>query len=280
MIICRTILQYTPISNSKVWKNISLIEKIKKSEDLRRVALPEPILAAHQPEFLPWLGYISKATMCDVYFILDTVQFRKEYFHNRNKIRNKNKGLQWLTIPVLEGKKRLINLSEVKINDKINWQRKHLSAIKTSYSRTQYFDKIYSELEKIYYEFDGEFLVEFVISIIKYAFNKFEINIPIYRTSELKDLGFDIDGQKSDLAIQMCKSVGAKSFIFGQEGRNYIEKEKFSRNNIEFVFQKFVHPNYSQLYSEFIPKMSFIDLLFNHGNKSPEILKKSDYEKT
>ena len=78
----------------------------------------------------------------------------------------------------------------------------------------------------------------------------------------------------------MCKSVGAKSFIFGKEGRNYIEKEKFSRNNIEFVFQKFVHPNYSQIYAEFIPKMSFIDLLFNHDDKSPEILKKSDYEKT
>ena len=78
----------------------------------------------------------------------------------------------------------------------------------------------------------------------------------------------------------MCKAVGAKSFVFGQDGRNYIEEEKFSRNNIEFVFQKFDHPNYSQMYSKFIPKMSFIDLLFNHDDKSPEILKKSSYEKT
>ena len=77
----------------------------------------------------------------------------------------------------------------------------------------------------------------------------------------------------------MCKAVGAKSFVFGQVGRNYIEEEKFSRNNIEFVFQKFVHPNYSQLYSEFIPKMSFIDLLFNHGTSNIGILKESNYEK-
>ena len=77
----------------------------------------------------------------------------------------------------------------------------------------------------------------------------------------------------------MCKAVEAKSFVFGQVGRNYIEEEKFSRNNIEFVFQKFDHPNYSQMYSKFIPKMSFIDLLFNHDDKSPEILKKSSYEK-
>ena len=64
--------------------------KIKKSKDWRRADLSEPILVAHQPEFLPWLSYISKATMGDVYFILDTVQFEKEGFQNRNKIRIKN----------------------------------------------------------------------------------------------------------------------------------------------------------------------------------------------
>ena len=271
------ILQYLPIRNSKVWKNISLI---KKSKDLRRVDLPEPILVAHQPEFLPWLGYISKATMCDVYIILDTVQFEKESFQNRNKIRDKNKEWQWLTIPVLQAKKKLTNLSEVKIDNSVNWKRKHLDKIKTAYGRTPYFEKIFPELEKIYFDSDGEFLIEFVISVIKYAFSKFDINVPIYRTSELKKLGHDLDGQKTDLIVKMCKAVGAKSFVFGQVGRNYIEEEKFSRNNIEFVFQKFDHPNYSQMYSKFIPKMSFIDLLFNHDDKSPEILKKSSYEKT
>ena len=276
MITCHMILQYLPISNSKVWKNISLI---KKSKDLRRVDLPEPILVAHQPEFLPWLGSISKANMCDVYIILYTVQFKKENFQNRNKIRDKNKEWQWLTIPVLQAKKKLTNLSEVKIDNSVNWKRKHLDKIKTAYGRTPYFEKIFPELEKIYFDSDGEFLIEFVIPVIKYAFSKFDINVPIYRTTELKKLGHDLDGQKTDLIVKMCKAVGAKSFVFGQVGRNYIEEEKFSRNNIEFVFQKFDHPNYSQMYSKFIPKMSFIDLLFNHDDKSPEILKKSSYEK-
>ena len=256
-----------------------MIKKISKSKDWRRINLPEPILAAHQPEFLPWLGYISKATMCDVYFILDTVQFRKKYFQNRNKIRNKNKGWQWLTIPVLTKGNYMMNLSEIKINNKTKWKRKHLNAIKISYGKTPYFDQIYSELEKIYYGFEGEFLIEFVISMIKYAFHKFDINIPIYRTSEIKNLGIKLDGQKSDLIINMCKICGAKSYIFGAEGRNYIEKEKFSTNNIEHVFQRFDHPQYLQTYNEFIPKMSFLDLLFNHGSKSIEILKKSDFEK-
>jgi len=253
--------------------------KIKKSKDWRRVDLPEPILIAHQPEFLPWLSYISKATMGDVYFLLDTVQFSKEDFQNRNKIRIKNNmGWQWLTLPILLGKRKLINLSEIKIDNKVEWQQKHLKSIKLSYGRSPYFDEIYPEIEKIYNKFDGVFLVEFVVSLIKYAFNKFDINIPIYRTSELKNLGFDLDGKKSDLVIEMCKAVDAKSFVFGQSGHTYIEKEKFHNHNIKSVFQKFEHPIYSQIHGEFIPKMSFIDLLFNHGNKAVEILKKSDYE--
>ena len=251
--------------------------KIKKSDDPRRVDLHEPILVAHQPEFLPWTSYISKATMGDVYFIVDSVQFMKEGFQNRNKIRtnNSSKGWQWLTIPVLLAKKKFTNLSEVKINDKIKWRRKHLSAIKYSYEKTPHFNEIYPELEKIYSDFDGELLVEFVVSITKYAFNKFGINIPVYRTSELKKLGYNLEGEKSDLAINMCKIVDAKLFVFGQYGRRYIEKEKFFQNDIKFVFQKFEHPIYSQIHGEFIPQMSFIDLLFNHGKKSISILKNS-----
>jgi hypothetical protein len=73
----------------------------------------------------------------------------------------------------------------------------------------------------------------------------------------------------------MCKVVQAKSFIFGQYGRRYIEKEKFFQNDIKFAFQKFEHPTYSQAHGEFMPQMSFIDLLFNHGDRSVSILKNS-----
>ena len=250
--------------------------EIQKSTDCRRVNLPKPILVAHQPEFLPWLSYISKATMGDVYFIVDTVQFKKETFQNRNKIRIKNEqGWQWLTIPLVSAKKQVMDWPEIKIDSNDNWKKKHLNSIRLSYGKTPYFNEIYSELEKIYYDFEGEFLVEFVVSITKYAFNKFNINIPVYRTSELKKLGYNLDGEKSDLAINMCKVVQAKSFIFGQYGRRYIEKEKFLNNNIEFAFQKFNHPVYSQMHGEFISQMSFIDLLFNHGEESINILKNS-----
>ena len=71
--------------------------------------------------------------------------------------------------------------------------------------------------------------------------NKFEVNIPIHRTSELIEGGHDIGGNKSELIVNMCKVVDADNFIFGSFGRNYIDRKIFTDNNINFFFQNFNH---------------------------------------
>jgi len=238
--------------------------------------MKSPILVAHQPEFFPWLGFISKARMADVYFILDTVQFMKEHWHSRNKIRKKD-GWLWISTPVLQSKSTLLMWPEAKIDNSKNWKRKQLNSIRMCYSRTKYFDEIFTELEEIYSK-DYEYLIDFSEEIIKYAFKKFDINIPIYRTSKLITDGEDISGKKSDLIIKMCKTAKAKTFVFGQDGKTYIEKEKFNNEGIDYIFQKFSHPEYKQLYSGFESHMSFIDLLFNYGPESKNILGKIEYD--
>ena len=247
---------------------------ITLNTDSRRSDLPFPLLVAHQPEFIPWLGNLSKATMGDVYYLLDTVQFVKDVFQNRNKIRIKNKpGWQWLTIPILGNTTQMWN--EVRIDNSQNWKRKHLNALTMSYSKTPYFNEIYPELEMLY-NTECDKLIDFVKLFIKYAFVKFDINVPVKCTSELVKEGYDMSGQKSDLIINMCKSCNANSFVFGQMGRTYIDWDKFT--DIKPVFQNFVHPTYNQLHGDFISNMSFIDLLMNAGPDSKNILTKSTYD--
>jgi len=240
-------------------------------------SIKSPILVAHQPEFYPWLGFISKARMGDVYYILDTVQFMKEHWHSRNKIRKKD-GWLWLSTPVLQSKSKILMWPEAKIDNSQNWKRKQLNSIKMCYSRAKYFTEIFAELEEIYSK-DYEYLIDFSEEIIRYAFDKFDINIPIYRTSKLIEKGANISGKKSDLIINMCKTAKAKTFIFGQDGKTYIERKKFDNENIDYVFQKFKHPEYTQRYAGFESHMSFIDLLFNYGPNSKNILGKIEYEK-
>jgi hypothetical protein len=239
--------------------------------------LNSPILVAHQPEFLPWLGFISKARMGDVYYILDTVQFMKEHWHSRNKIRKKD-GWLWLMTPVKNSKRTLLMWPEAMIDNTKNWKRKQLNSIRMCYSGTKYFDEIYAELEELYSK-EYEYLIDFSEAIIRYAFKKFDINIPIYRTSKLIKEGKDISGKKTDLILNMCNSANAKTFVFGQDGKTYIEKEKFNQAGIDYIFQKFTHPKYKQKYPGFESHMSFIDVLFNYGPKSKDILGDIEYDR-
>ena len=250
--------------------------QIDISKDPRRIDLQGPILVAHQPEFLPWLGNISKATMGDIYLFFDTDQFKKETFQNRNRIRVKNQeGFQWLIIPVKDAKTRMMRENEVQMHDN-NWKQKHLRSIKHSYSKATFFDKYFSSIERLY-SYENNDLAGFLIKIVAFALKEFKINVPVYRTSELIKQGFLFEGKSTDIIISMCKAFNAKTFVAGVTGKTYLDKKAFETEKIQLVFQNFEHPVYNQLHGEFVPNMSFIDLLFNQGPESIKILRKSNY---
>ncbi len=246
------------------------------TNNFKSPGIQSPILVAHQPEFFPWLGFISKARMADVYFILDTVQFMKEHWHSRNKLRKKD-GWLWIFMPVLQSKSKLLMWPEPRIDNSNPWKRKQLNSIRMCYSGTKYFDEIYGELEEIYSK-DYDFLIDFSEKIIRYAFKKFNITAPVYRTSQLISAGYSISGVKSDLALNMCEVAKAKTFVFGADGKKYIEKEKFNNKGIKYLFQNFTHPIYKQKFDGFESHMSFIDLLFNYGKESINFLKEIEYD--
>lgn len=117
---------------------MGLVDSITQSQDCRRIPLEFPILVAHQPEFLPWLGFISKAAMGDIFLLLDSVQYKKQNWQNRNKIRIKYDGLwKWLIVPLV----RESNTRENKISDAImaggSWREEHLTLSKYLFKKHQ-----------------------------------------------------------------------------------------------------------------------------------------------
>ena len=107
------------------------------------------IVAIHQPNFLPWLGFFYKMLKADLFVFLDNVQFSKNSYQNRVRIKT-SQGQQWLTIPVFHSFGQLTN--EVQINNKENWREKHLKTLEMNYKRTPYFKIIYNMLESIYFK--------------------------------------------------------------------------------------------------------------------------------
>jgi len=225
------------------------------------------IVAIHQPGYLPWLGFFKKMMNSDVFVFLDDAQFEKKDWDNRNFIRT-NSGSTLLTVPVLAHRDTTLN--QTKIDNTKNWAIKHKRSILLNYSKAPYFDDHKYFIEALY---DQKFdlLVDINTKIIQYVMNKLDIECKILFSSKL-----NVSETGSDRVLQICKILNADVYISGTVwAKEHLKLDDFKENDIEIKFQNFQHPKYSQLHGDFIPNMSIIDLLFNEGNKSREILLKS-----
>ncbi len=223
------------------------------------------IVAIHQPQFMSWLGYIDKIDRCDAFVFLDNVQFKKNEYQNRNRIKTAS-GWQWLTVPVTyRYPERII---DVRIDNRTDWRRKHLMAIRTNYSRAPYFSECYEEITKLYMK-EYEYLCDINIESVKMILRLFGIEKEIYRASSMEGLRED----PTLRLVDICRYLGADTYLSGAGGRDYLDLSAFEREGIGVIFQDFHHPRYPQLYGEFLPSMSAIDLLFNCGREGLSILR-------
>jgi len=226
------------------------------------------IIAGHQPNYLSYLGFFHKITMCDVFVIVDTVQYVKRGpfgWINRNKIRTPE-GWIWLTVPVLSKGKYTQNIIDTMIDNAKPWEHKHWRSINLSYQKAPYFN-LYKDFFQKLYETKWGKLADLNEAVIRYIISALGIKVEITKTSLIK-----AEGNGTDLIIDMCKKLGADTYVHGKHGKDYIDPSKFADNNIKCIYQEFNHPVYHQVYEPFIPEMSIIDLLFNHGPESLRIL--------
>jgi hypothetical protein len=222
------------------------------------------LIAIHQPQYLPWLGYIDKIDKADVFVILDNVQYKKNEWQNRNRIKTAQ-GCQWMTVPVLYRFPEKIN--EVRINNKENWSRKHLQALITNYSNSTFFDNYRSFFDDIF-SHNWNRLVDINIEIIKFLISTLDLKTKLVIASDLK-----LREEPTERLVDICKILDGNKYLAGKDGNKYMNLELFEEEGIEVIFQDFKHPVYQQLFGDFEPYMSAIDLLFNYGDNSLEILR-------
>jgi hypothetical protein len=218
-----------------------------------------------QPMYLPWLGYFEQIYRSDVFVFYDDVQYEKNSWQNRNKIKTPN-GWQWLTVPV--SRKNLFGklIYEVEINNQIPWKRKHLKALQVNYSRSPYFNKYIKYFEKIYSK-DWQYLADLNIKLIKTICQILGLKREFIRSREL-----NIKGEQSERLVKICQSFNADLYFSGQSAKNYLKEDLFFKAGIKVEYQNYKHPQYPQLFGEFIPYLSVIDLLFNCGPKSLKVI--------
>lgn len=223
------------------------------------------IVSVHQPQYLPWLGYFDKIDKADVFVLLDTVQFKKNEWQNRNRIKTAQ-GAQWLTVPVMYRFPQLIR--EVEINHREKWQHKQRQAMLSSYRKAPFWSMLEPFFEEIFAtRWDG--IARLNIHVVKKLTEILGIGTPLFVASEIGGFPEDPD----ERLIALTRHFGADRYLAGSGGQGYMNLDKYREQGVEVVFQQYRHPVYNQLYGDFEPFLSVIDLIFNHGKESLDIVR-------
>jgi hypothetical protein len=225
-------------------------------------------LAVHQPHYLPWLGYLAKWAAADLLVFLDTVQYEKNGWQNRNRIRTAD-GAHWLTVPVHAHLG--MPIAEVTVDTTQPWRARHLRAIEHAYARAPHLPAHHGTLRTLL-DVDWTQLTQLAVASSEWLARAVGITTPARLASTLR-----VDGEDATRRlIEICKVVGADTYLAGGHGARYMDSARFRDAGIRVLYQHYEHPVYPQQHGEFVPFLSGVDLLLNHGDESLPILRRGD----
>jgi len=226
-------------------------------------------VAITQPTYLPWLGYFDLIDQVDAFVLLDSVQFEKQSWQQRNRIKTPG-GLQWLTVPVkIKGRStQLIRDVEVAETD---FYLKHLNLIRANYRTAPYFESLFDPLSAILKERAQEGnLAAMNIRLIEWLAAALRVRTPLLRSSTL-----GVEGKRARLNLAICEALGATEYHSAIGSADYLleEADIFLERGIGIYFQNYRHPEYKQLFPPFHPFASVVDVMLNEGPLSAEIIR-------
>lgn len=225
------------------------------------------IAVINQSNYLPWKGYFDLIHDADTFVILDDVQYTRNDWRNRNKVKTP-RGIKWISVPVSGGIHQRICDAQIDysqdLRKKHNWRENHASTIHESYTSAPYYESYEREILSVYSQKFS------TISELNVHFIKIISQILEIETTFVNSMDLNPHGIKEDKVIDICHKLGADTYISGPAGKNYIDENKFKSENIELFYKDYSgYPQYSQLWGVFEHAVSIIDVIFNCGEKAP-----------
>ena len=216
-------------------------------------------IAIIQSAYIPWRGFFDLIARCDEYVIFDTVQFAKRHWHNRNKLVTPN-GPVWLTIPVATKSKFEQAIDEVSFSEP--WADKHWRSFATNYARAPFFAELGPQFEQ-FYRLAGE---KSLLTETNEIFLRGISRILGISTAITRDRGYEPQGARSERLLDICRKAGATHYLSGPSARSYLDESLFADAGIKVEWMEYpAYPPYPQVWGEFEPAVSVLDMLFNAG---------------
>jgi hypothetical protein len=228
------------------------------------------VVVIHQPDFVSHLGFFHRFLNANMYIALDHVQFvngSSRAWTHRDKIKTVQ-GEKWLTVSVKKAP-RETSINRIELSTDTEWRQENLRLLEQNYCKAPFYGELMPEIENLYAQ-PFHLLRDFNMASIEILMDMLDVRIPWVWSSRL-----DPAGTKNELLVNLLEKVSATHYLSGVGARGYFQPEPFKKAGIEVIWQEFTHPVYTQQYGEFVPYLSVLDVLFNHGiTASREILRR------
>jgi len=218
--------------------------------------------------FIPWAGYFDIMAGSDVFVSLDNVQYTKADWRNRNRIKTSDT-VTWLTVPVRLKGHVGENINEIEVDRSSDWEGKHLASLEHSYKRAPFFDGVMDIMARAYGR-SHALLVDLDMDILREFAKYISLETPVLMASEMPS-----SGTKTERLISLLREAGAERYLSGTSAKSYLDEAMLAKAGIEVAWHGYSHPYYNQIWMKrqgFVSHLSVIDLLFNHGPDSLDII--------
>ncbi len=219
---------------------------------------PARTVAVLQSNYLPWKGYFDIIRDVDLFVFYDDVQFTKNDWRNRNRIKTAQ-GPQWLTVPVGQSLGRRV--CDVRLPEDGAWAAKHLRTLGQAYARAPFAGAHLGWLERFLLRERPATLSELNQKMIIHVARDV-LGLPAEFSCSSR---FALGGSREDRLLDLLGQVGATRYVSGPSARGYITEERFREANIDLVYKRYAYPEYAQLHPPFEHAVSIVDLLMNAG---------------
>ena len=229
------------------------------------LAMLEPVMkskkvAIVQSNYIPWKGYFDLIQKVDEFILLDSVQYTRRDWRNRNRIKRRE-GVIWLTIPVKVTGKYFQSIRETEVSDP-SWAEQHWVKLKLAYGKAPYFPTYSARLEALY---DKASTFQ-LLSEVNFLFLTELCKILEISTKITIDSHYQSSGAKTERLVSLCQGAGATEYLSGPAAQDYLLPNLFNDVGIQLSWMDYAgYPEYSQLYPPFDHSVSILDLLFQTG---------------
>lgn len=215
-------------------------------------------VAAIQSSFLPWRGYFDFIASVDVFVFLDDVQYSKNGWRNRNRIKTPQ-GSRWITVPVRHRSIAQL-IVDTEIDDRKDWRESHMRLWHENYGTAPYSRGVMELLGDMERE-TVDTISELNIALTRRIAANLQIGTRTMLSSDLR-----LSGTKTDRLVDLVKNLHATTYLSGPSADTYLDKDAFRKNGIRLEYKAYDYGPYPQLWGPFEGAVTVLDLIANCGS--------------